>query len=73
MRGKLTTTAVEADPAPGPLGVNCAVDIPVDNFVDKLFGGEHHEEIRGTPAQPGTSSLPPHRRASVTPFHVKHC
>jgi len=72
-RGKLTTTTVEANPAPGSLVVNCAVDIAVDNFVDRLFGGEHHDEIRGTRTYPETSSLPPYQRAAVTPFHVKHC
>lgn len=44
----------------------------MDNFVDRLFGGEHYEEIRSALSHPGASSVPLHHGTAVAPFHVKH-
>lgn len=44
----------------------------MDNFVDRLLGGKHHEEIRRTPACSGTSSLHLYQISPAALFHVKH-
>lgn len=62
-----------AVPPRGRHGVNCTVDITVDNFVDRLFSGQDHWEIRRTSALHGTTGQPTCRRPSALPFHVKHC
>lgn len=56
----------------GPEGVDYAVDITVDNFVDRFLGGRDHEQIRPTPSDPATSGPHEHWISSTVPFHVKH-
>lgn len=52
--------------------MHCTVDIAVDNFVERLFSGQDHWEIRRTLALQGTTGQPRCRRPSAVPFHVKH-